>query len=75
MRLMPLLLAAVMIFAAAPASADQDLAGHRVAYEFEGNTVKGEYRSCGLRMDFFEYYDASGAIRGKGQGLRWKIAS
>jgi hypothetical protein len=58
-----------------PAFADQDLAGHRVAYEFVGNTVKGEYRSCGPRMDFFEYYDANGAIRGKerrcGQTGNW----
>jgi hypothetical protein len=64
MKLITFILVAAVAFAA-PAFADQDLAGHRVSYEFVGNTIKGEYRSCGPRMDFFEYYDASGAIRGK----------
>lgn len=63
-KLFALVIAAVLVLPIA-ALADTQLSGERVKQEFVGNTVKGEYRSCGPRMDFFEYYDASGAIRGK----------
>lgn len=56
---------AAVAFAATPAAAEQDLPGHRVAGELVGNTVKGAYRECGPRMDFFELYLENGEIRGK----------
>jgi hypothetical protein len=64
MRLLPFALVAALMLPMA-AMADQELAGERVKQEFVGNTIKGEYRSCGPRMDFFEYYDSKGLIRGK----------
>lgn len=62
--LFPIALAAALMLPIA-AVADQELTGERVKQEFVGNTIKGEYRNCGPRMDFFEYYDPNGDIRGK----------
>ena len=48
------------------AQAEVFLPGHEVAQHIVGNTIEGQYRSCGApRQDFKEFYAPDGRIVGK----------